>query len=823
MLKQYLLLLFTGFSFFLKAGTFLYFQNNTSSDVQVSTTSTLSSSYWVNNFSGTSEAWRLKTKVFDVNRNVGITNGSSFYQTTSVVIDGQTISLKLKLTGTFTSSNIWCSASGPGFNHAWFDDYNFHAANFSVNGKDYTLKYQFDFVAGSIYADAYYVLHEVNAFEPDTTELTNPNVLNILTYNLYMLTPPIGSSEEIQRAAIVHNYIHGYDAIILNEVFYNTARNNELIPKLSIEYPFRSAVVDASGYPEDGGVMIFSKWPILDEDQMVYSVCDGSDCLSSKGVMYVKINKLGKPYHIFGTHTQAWPDATSIAVRLQQLGEMYAFMQSQNIPLLEPVIFGGDLNVNKANTNQNLEYFPMLDTLHVNEPTYLGHPYTYDPTYNNYASGTDFEYLDFLFSENTHFCAYSVTNEPFILRHVTSNDDFWDNNSLDLDLSDHYAVHGRFEYPIFTIQANNISVCPNDSFNLSVAINKPATYQWFMNGQVISGADSSTLSYAVAASGVFHCEASYGCSAMKSNNFQVTVNPSPNPATLALNGNNLVVTNATGTISWYKDNVLLTGISGTSYSTCASGDYYVVVNSTNNCPSVPSNTVTYVGTSTSPVITLINDTLYSSVPSGNQWYNGNGSIVGATNNYFSSCNAANYYVKIINGNCTSLASNSIYLDLVPATPTITELNHELHSSAASGNQWYDTNGPILNANADSFTPNASGNYYVIVNNGKCDSEASIVYNYTATGIRDRSNSLGISLLSNPVENHLLSFELLGIDASKITVQIFNAIGQNVWNKEILSISNGVFQLDLKALNSGFYLLNIQQGRNSISRKFLIKD
>ncbi|MFT4969721.1 MAG: hypothetical protein ACI9O4_001472 [Chitinophagales bacterium] len=107
----------------------------------------------MNNFSGTAESWRLKTNVVEVNRNVGISNGSDFYQTTSVVIDGQTV--ELKLTGTFTSSNMGCLASGLGFNHSWYDDYSFHGANFSINGTDYNLKYQFNFVADNIYIDVY--------------------------------------------------------------------------------------------------------------------------------------------------------------------------------------------------------------------------------------------------------------------------------------------------------------------------------------------------------------------------------------------------------------------------------------------------------------------------------------------------------------------------------------------------------------------------------------------------------------------------------------------------------------------------------------------
>jgi hypothetical protein len=36
-----------------------------------------------------------------------------------------------------------------------------------------------------------------------------------------------------------------------------------------------------------------------------------------------------------------------------------------------------------------------------------------------------------------------------------------------------------------------------------------------------------------------------------------------------------------------------------------------------SCPSPPSNTLNYTGISLTPVITLLNDTLYSSINTGN--------------------------------------------------------------------------------------------------------------------------------------------------------------------------------------------------------------
>lgn len=557
------------------AETFLYFQNNTSFPIEISTSATLSQSYWINQFSAVAEPWRLQTRVLDVNRNVGITNGVDFYLTTKLKINGDSLYLKLKLNGNFVGSDIWCSAQGNGFNHAWFTDFNHHEQQLNIGGKQFILKYQFDTPPGDTYANVYYVLHEVQPYQVPSAELNNPNIINMLTYNVFMLTPPIGSSEELIRASIIHQYVSGYDLIILNEAFYNTARVDELIPNFSQEYPYHTSVVDQSGAVEDGGVMFFSRWPIVDEDQMNYTDCNGSDCFSAKGVMYAKINKLGTPYHIFGTHTQAWNDPSDVTVRLGQLQELYNFMLSKNIPVQEAVLIGGDLNVNKANPDWSIEYTPMLNILNAIEPQYIGHNYTWDVNYNSYASGPEREYLDFIFSEQTHRCAYSSSNKALILRHVESIDALWDNNALDLDLSDHYPVHGRFEYLAFNLQPIAQQTCEGDSFSLSSNVAANVNYQWYMDGVLIPNQTSATLNDVALSNASYHCIASNGCAQISSDTVLISILPSPGPIVISQNGQTLTCNSLQPNIQWYDSNGAIPGASSNTFEPIASGTYYV--------------------------------------------------------------------------------------------------------------------------------------------------------------------------------------------------------------------------------------------------------
>lgn len=429
-------------SFHLSAESFIYFQNNSSLSFSVNSQQTgphtMDSDEWWGMSGGTINPWQLETNVLWSNRNEGIHSGTDFFLTTTLTSGSESIHLKMKLNGSFVGSDMWQSLEGSGFSHPWYGDRNFHQQTFVLNGKTVTVKYT-AYAAGN-YDDILFVIQEHDPFPVPSADLTNPYALNVLSYNIYMLTPPISFTDQGTRAEYIHEHVNGYDVLILNEAFDNSARNT-LTGYLSAEYPYYTDVVDESGSTEDGGVIIFSRWPIEYSEDIVYSDCDDDDCLAAKGAMYARIDKLGNKYHVFGTHTQAWADAGNVATRQAQMTQLKNFVDSKNIPATEAVILGGDFNVEKIANYLN-EYDQMLTILNAEEPVYQGHTFTYDYLVSEYADSPYQEYLDYVMYEKSHFVPDVQTNKVIILRSIA--DDMWDL----FDLSDHLAVHGRFEFPI---------------------------------------------------------------------------------------------------------------------------------------------------------------------------------------------------------------------------------------------------------------------------------------------------------------------------------------------------------------------------------------
>jgi endonuclease/exonuclease/phosphatase family metal-dependent hydrolase len=441
-LKSLTILLLLSLSFNLSAESYIYFQNNSSLSFSVNSqqtgSHTMDSDEWWGMNGGTISPWQLETNVLWSNRNEGIHNGTDFFLATTLTSGNESIHLKMKLNGNFTGSDMWQSLEGPVFNQPWYRDSNFHQQTFVLNGKTVTVKYT-AYTTGS-YDDILFVIQEQDPFPVPTADLVNPYAINVLSYNIYMLTPPISFTAQDTRAEYIHEHVSGYDVLIINEAFHNSARNT-LTGYLNMEYPYYTDVVDESGSTEDGGVIIYSRWPIEYSEDIVYSNCDAEDCFAAKGAMYVRIDKLGNKYHVFGTHTQAWADADNVATRQAQMTQLKNFVDAKNIPTTEAVILGGDFNVEKTANYLN-EYGQMFTILNTEEPIYQGHPFTYDYLASEYADSPFQEYLDYVMYEKSHSVPDIQTNKVIILRSIAN--DMWDL----FDLSDHLAVHGRFEFPI---------------------------------------------------------------------------------------------------------------------------------------------------------------------------------------------------------------------------------------------------------------------------------------------------------------------------------------------------------------------------------------
>ena len=438
--------------------TYMYFQNNTELSLNVSATQfgshAMDTGEWESNTTSI-QPWQLSEEALRTNRESGVHNGTDFFFDVVVSHGTDTVVLQLKLTGNIIGSDMWHSVKGSGFDHPWRGDGSFYEQDLSFAGRDMTLKYQS--ALSGLYDDVTYVLHEKEPYPLDASDLTQPNILNVMSYNIYCLTPPIAFTDQDERCRHIVDVCADYDAVLIQEAFDNDSRVNELIPNMSTVFPHYTAILDTANALEDGGIMIFSRWPILTEEQYYFDACEGSDCLANKGVMYAKIEKLGSPYHLFATHTQAFTSTAEVLSRMAQLREIRSFVQSRSIPANEPIIIGGDLNVD-MHVNNMSEYDSLLSILNIQEPAYLGHPNTFDPAVNYYASGTA-EYLDYICAVPNAAFSVSTTNEPLIERSI--HDDLWGY----FDLSDHFAIHGRMVYSFASetmdTDRENVTIYPN--------------------------------------------------------------------------------------------------------------------------------------------------------------------------------------------------------------------------------------------------------------------------------------------------------------------------------------------------------------------------
>ncbi|WP_420591815.1 sphingomyelin phosphodiesterase [Bacterioplanoides sp.] len=293
---------------------------------------------------------------------------------------------------------------------------------------------------------------------PQPSGLAYADDLKLLAYNVFMLPGAVSNYGQTERAGLIlqSDVIHGHDAIILNELFHNSA-SQVLLDGLKTQYPNQTPVMGrgydgwdqtlgsySSTTPEDGGVAIVSRWPIEEQIQYVYKDACAADWFSNKGFVYVRLNKNGNDYHVIGTHAQAQNSGCSDAagVRKKQFTEMQQFIAAKNIPADEVLFIGGDFNVIKSSD----EYPDMLETLRVTAPdAYAGFDTSWDPESNGMAA-TQYpdlpsEYLDYIFVSRDH-----------------AQPTYWHNQSLDVtsprwsvdnyqyqELSDHYPIAG-FSY-----------------------------------------------------------------------------------------------------------------------------------------------------------------------------------------------------------------------------------------------------------------------------------------------------------------------------------------------------------------------------------------
>ena len=270
---------------------------------------------------------------------------------------------------------------------------------------------------------------------------TSSQALSVLTYNTQLMPAYANVIDKLNhpslRYAAIAKKIQQFDVVILEELYDKALREN-MTRALRPIYPYYTNVVGAHNHKLlTGGVMIFSKWRIIKEDQRVYQAGVDIDSLAAKGAVYARIDKAGNIYHIFGTHVQSGDKPKHIAARVAQIQELAQFIDSQRIPATQPVLIGGDFNTDGY--SDQIE--PLLKLLNVSLPEHQGYRYSSDGVINTMSINKDRGLIDFVFSGNDYLTPTVQINRVFILREL-ANEKMWPN----FDLSDHFPVAAYFSF-----------------------------------------------------------------------------------------------------------------------------------------------------------------------------------------------------------------------------------------------------------------------------------------------------------------------------------------------------------------------------------------
>ncbi|MGW1378348.1 sphingomyelin phosphodiesterase [Streptomyces sp. NPDC002446] len=299
------------------------------------------------------------------------------------------------------------------------------------------------------------------ATSPTASAATAPQ-LKVLSYNAFLMSKnlyPNWGQDHRAQAIPAADFFQGNDVVILQEAFDNSS-SDALKSRASAQYPHQTPVVgrsksgwDATGgaysavVPEDGGVTLLSKWPVLRKEQYIYKDACGSDSHSNKGFVYAVLDVNGAKVHIVGTHAQSTDSGCAAgeaaADRAKQFKELDAFLDAKDIPADEEVMVAGDLNVD----SHSAEYGALLSNADLAPAdSRTGHPYSFDTQENSIAKyrypDDPREDLDYVLHRNGHARPAGWQNEVIKEESAPWTVSSWGKEYTYTNLSDHYPVVG---------------------------------------------------------------------------------------------------------------------------------------------------------------------------------------------------------------------------------------------------------------------------------------------------------------------------------------------------------------------------------------------
>jgi endonuclease/exonuclease/phosphatase family metal-dependent hydrolase len=313
--------------------------------------------------------------------------------------------------------------------------------------------------------------------------------LSFLSYNLYCLPgvasafSPSSCPLSTERSEAFLEQVPSYDVLALQEVWDPRYKSIERYARLNNLHVVGSSAPSTWNYLSlrifGGGLMIMSKYPIVDTQEIKFDKGSHSDKFVTKGVLYAKIKVDSSYVHVFNTHLQAsyghefnFAPNTYASTRKKQLKKMAEFIQRVTSKDHYPILLAGDFNVNARSApndgSDSKEYTEMLELLHHESYTIVDilkehnggmHPETYagNGVLHGEKPKIGGQRLDFIFQLKRESVLTYTFAEGKVVPFKATDEDF-------THISDHYA-----QSVIMEIHTEDGTVEKGDGADLSLA------------------------------------------------------------------------------------------------------------------------------------------------------------------------------------------------------------------------------------------------------------------------------------------------------------------------------------------------------------------
>jgi endonuclease/exonuclease/phosphatase family metal-dependent hydrolase len=187
--------------------------------------------------------------------------------------------------------------------------------------------------------------------------------LRLLSMNMYMrpfVYSNNGDFKEERLEVFYQTVLDKFDVIALQEMFSLGSHNRkQLLINLSKKKGFAHHAALGSSWssfkPIDSGLLILSRYPIIESDSIAFSKGMNIDGWSNKGVLsaliqYPCVSGENIKVLVITTHTQADYDSNNtqyFEVQLQQVAELRDFVKKKHVQYPNvPILLVGDFNIN---------------------------------------------------------------------------------------------------------------------------------------------------------------------------------------------------------------------------------------------------------------------------------------------------------------------------------------------------------------------------------------------------------------------------------------------------------------------------------------------